>query len=309
MVGQDRNWFRQNFIMPLVSPPDWRKKILEGKKRVNAIQKAASKKDPSAVPALIEALEHSDKQVRWHAGEALGKIGHPSAVPALAERLKNKDWVIRLQAAEGLGNIGHASAVPALIESLNDQNIPVREQVMQALGRIGEPAIAPLIQLLRDRGDDIHGLALARIGKPAIPALMKLTSAEEYFWVRTSAVISLERIGEPAFPSLVALLGRQRLGINSARAIAGILEKCEEIKKLEDFEKLLIERAAELRKMNRTARINGQTEIAMLLKRIAEKKNRVSSRRGLLLPDTIKPPTKNKAVYMALKRAISPLRR
>ena len=53
----------------------------------------------------------------WVAADSIGKIGGPDAVPALVEALENKDDDIRLTASRQLGDLGGAATSAA--EALN----------------------------------------------------------------------------------------------------------------------------------------------------------------------------------------------
>jgi hypothetical protein len=117
-------------------------------------QKAASrlvKMGATAVPALIEAIQDRDENVRRHAMSALGKIGDASAVPALIASLLDRGSSVRRYAALALGEIGDASAVPALIEAIQDSHWDVRRFAVEALGRFGDaPAVSALLGALYD---------------------------------------------------------------------------------------------------------------------------------------------------------------
>ena len=67
----------------------------------------------SAVPALLQALQSPEDQVRWEAAKALTMIPDPRAAPGLVERLKDA-FSIRWLASEALINIGEAALVPLL---------------------------------------------------------------------------------------------------------------------------------------------------------------------------------------------------
>ena len=66
-----------------------------------------------AVPALIQALQDSDAEVRYNATWALGNIGE-GAVPALIQALQGPDEGVRWNAAEALGKIGTPEALEAV---------------------------------------------------------------------------------------------------------------------------------------------------------------------------------------------------
>jgi hypothetical protein len=111
--------------------------------------------DASAVPALIQALKDSDKDVCRNAAEVLGKIGKP-AVPALIEAVKDSNEGVRRFAVVALGEIGDASAIPALIQALKDSKEDVRFYSVTALGKLGDASAVPaLIQALKDSDKDV----------------------------------------------------------------------------------------------------------------------------------------------------------
>jgi hypothetical protein len=72
---------------------------------------------PPAVPALTEALSHSDKAVRANAAEVLGRMGSQkevqSALPALLKALKDKEVMVRRTASSAIAQIaGYGRGVP-----------------------------------------------------------------------------------------------------------------------------------------------------------------------------------------------------
>jgi HEAT repeat protein len=122
-----------------------------------------------AVPALIQALQEtggkrSSGYLRWTAAESLGKIGDPSAVSALIQALQDEDQIIRWQCAKALGRIGAPSAVPVLVALLEREEIAsVRWYGVEALSEICSPenvpaqiqamAVPALIQMMNDDPD------------------------------------------------------------------------------------------------------------------------------------------------------------
>jgi HEAT repeat protein len=58
-----------------------------------------------AVPALIQALGDSDRDVRRAAAEALGAIGDPQAIPALIQAQGDSDWDVRWAARQAIQQI------------------------------------------------------------------------------------------------------------------------------------------------------------------------------------------------------------
>ena len=87
-----------------------------------AAAEALSRIGPPAVPMLVQALQHSDPEVRLQAVRVLIRMGPDAkeAVPALVPLLDDPDERIRKAAARSLGRIGPEAgdAVPALMRSL-----------------------------------------------------------------------------------------------------------------------------------------------------------------------------------------------
>jgi HEAT repeat protein len=96
----------------------------------------------------LKPLEHLTEQET--AADALGRIGAP-AVPALMEALQSSDVQVRVKAADVLGRMGPDAndAVPALIRLLDDPDERVRKTATRALGRIGPSAKAAVPVLMR----------------------------------------------------------------------------------------------------------------------------------------------------------------
>jgi HEAT repeat protein len=96
----------------------------------------------------LKPLEHSTEQET--AADALGHIGAP-AVPALMQALQSSDVQVRVKAADVLGRMGAdaTDAVPELVRLLDDPDERVRKTAARALGRIGPAAQAAIPALLR----------------------------------------------------------------------------------------------------------------------------------------------------------------
>jgi len=88
----------------------------------DAAEDALGRIGSAAVPALVQALQSPDPQVRRKGIEVLGRMGREAAdaVPALVPLLDDPDPTIRKTTARTLGQIGPAAkdAVPALMRTL-----------------------------------------------------------------------------------------------------------------------------------------------------------------------------------------------
>lgn len=91
-----------------------------------------------------------DWTMREAAAVALSRIGEP-AVPALVEALQSPDPNLRQQAADTLARIGPAAstAVPALTALLDDPDPRVKKSAVRALGQIGPAAANAVPSLMR----------------------------------------------------------------------------------------------------------------------------------------------------------------
>ena len=70
--------------------------------------------DPSAIPALIEFVQHHNDELRPAAVKALLTISHRSAVPQLVALLNHEEGEIRLYTVAILGRLGYPEAKPYL---------------------------------------------------------------------------------------------------------------------------------------------------------------------------------------------------
>ncbi len=143
--------------------------------------------DP-AVPYLIEALAHEDREIREQAAYQLGSLraAPDLAVPALARALDDEFEDTRQWAAWSLGLMGSdaADAVEDLRASLTDPEPWVRRNAAEALGKIGEaahPAIPDLIDMLSQKrsfgGAEEAAEALGTFGPAAADAVVPLAEA------------------------------------------------------------------------------------------------------------------------------------
>ena len=133
------------------------------------------------IPALIQALQNEDKDVRVNAVVTLGQIESEDVVPVLMGALQDQDEWVRVNAAWTLGQRGESAvdAVPILIRALRDQDEWVRYHAAMALGEIGEGAsnaVPALMHALRDQDKHVRRYAvgaLGKIGKGTVPALIR----------------------------------------------------------------------------------------------------------------------------------------
>jgi HEAT repeat protein len=142
-----------------------------------------------AIPALIEALNDRDEDIRWAAAYSLGCRGAESApaVAALVRLCKDPSIRLRRGAVDTLGLIRSGAAVPGLVAALKDPDETVRLVAAQALGTIGPGAAA------------------------ATAALVAVALDTPDARLRAQAFASLNQIGaaaRDAVPTLIRALGR-----------------------------------------------------------------------------------------------------
>jgi HEAT repeat protein len=98
----------------------------------------------SVVPILREELraDGSSEDRGWVAAEAIGKIGGPDAVPALVEALQNKDDQVRTAAIQWLAKLGagDAAVIEALKKAQKDDAHPWNRKIAaEALKKLTAP--------------------------------------------------------------------------------------------------------------------------------------------------------------------------
>ena len=152
------------------------------------------------INVLKQKTNKADLVVVGSAQIALGEIGEPAFEPlmqALKDTLKDKSKVIQENIAGAIGNLGE-QAVEPLIGAFEEVNDPFFHRgIAIALGETGDKrALEPLMQMLRDVLDVSDRLdiasALASLGEPAIaPIIELLKNKEESKNVRLAAAFAL----------------------------------------------------------------------------------------------------------------------
>ena len=136
-------------------------------------------RDYRPVPGLIALLKDKDRAVREDAAIALGMIGDPSAVPALIDAMQ--DGSVRVRAIMALGMIGDTRAVEPLIRTLEGVGINlkgspmpgcilseewfIREEAAKALGHLNDVRSVPAL---------LQSLKITQIRERAAMALVEL---------------------------------------------------------------------------------------------------------------------------------------
>lgn len=144
---------------------------IEGSSASSALLHLASAKPDSPIyQELVRAAETADKPVvRFRAAAVLAMRRDPRAIPALIETVRARlpdqpspecnrvraDIPAWLPAAAMLGRLKAREAVPILISTLDDRDLTLDGllTVVRALGRIGDPTAAPALERLAGRKD------------------------------------------------------------------------------------------------------------------------------------------------------------
>ncbi|MCK5127728.1 MAG: HEAT repeat domain-containing protein [candidate division Zixibacteria bacterium] len=128
-------------------------------------------KDSSVADSVHKMLDDPNENVACSAAETLGYIGTPKSVEPLLTAFKMHEF-LRLQAAEALGRIGSPEAYKGLREYLNTDDPVVLYSVIEAMGKIGiADAVEELLPFLEDERE--------MIADAATTAVIRLTKSSD----------------------------------------------------------------------------------------------------------------------------------
>jgi len=102
--------------------------------------------------ALIQSLEDTVSSIRFHAAQALWRIGNKNTpIILLLKALNDEESTVRMSAARALGVIdkGSEQVFDVLIKALSDTDIGTRACAAEALGNIGRPELVQVLWKLR----------------------------------------------------------------------------------------------------------------------------------------------------------------
>nr|WP_290668565.1 HEAT repeat domain-containing protein [Ardenticatena sp.] len=151
--------------------------------RLQAVRRLIADPDPRAVPALV-ALLAEESIVAGEAAEALIRLG-THVVPAMIDALQSANAQVRRLAARVLSQTADERAIPALLDALVDGHSGVRWLAAEALVHIGVAVVEPLLVSLATTPP--HAWRTER----AYHVLHKLQGGNEAqtAWLRQSAAI------------------------------------------------------------------------------------------------------------------------
>lgn len=127
-----------------------------------------------AVPALIEAMQDVDVEMRRLCCQALGEIGKSpigDSVAALAKQLESTEWTVRLAAAFALQKIDPNSDL--FVDEINKAMQRGEGGTIVAVGKMGPSAawaVPALTELLHDRRPGIRRIAADSLGQIGVAA-------------------------------------------------------------------------------------------------------------------------------------------
>lgn len=104
--------------------------------RSAAIRAFEEIEDYQARPEVLDALGDSDRNLRWGAIVALGKIGIPEDIPALLQYLHDPDSSLRRAASISLRKLRAESAAQEFVALLKDPNPQVVEAAIRACNEL-----------------------------------------------------------------------------------------------------------------------------------------------------------------------------
>lgn len=161
--------------------------ISPGKSRDAASRQAGVE----SVTPLINDLTCKDVYKCRRARKALVEMGE-SAVPYLVDALNHRKGWVRWESAKALGQIPGAAATAALVAALGDRSFDVRWLAAEGLIFRRREALAPLMQALIEKSDsgwfregahhvlfDLSQGSLGDLVKPVLEALENIDSSIE----------------------------------------------------------------------------------------------------------------------------------
>lgn len=130
-------------------------------------KKALMKLGPLVEKAWVEALNHPDSHIRWHAARGLGDPKNVRSIQLLAEGLLDENREVRWASADTLARIGPAG-IPATLAVISQAVLttPARQAAYHALHGISSRRIRerlkPLLEALQSPAGSVEAPAIAQ---------------------------------------------------------------------------------------------------------------------------------------------------
>ncbi len=122
--------------------------------------------DKRCLPHLVRAMSDPQRNIRRIAAFAVQKIGD---IPALVQALDSEQYDIRCVAAEVLGQSDSEQVLVELAQKLDDEKAYVRRLIVDILKRMGGEQVIPLlIQALADADKAVRQTAIEALGQIGI---------------------------------------------------------------------------------------------------------------------------------------------
>lgn len=146
--------------------------------------------DDSAIPALVDAMDDLDAQVREQAAIGLAVRSSPDVLEPLLRAIRDPDAQVREKAAIGLSLRRDPRVIDALLIAIADEDAQVREKVAIALGTSGDPrAVSALKTAIADRDGQVRekaALGLVLLTSTPLGAIDQRAAESGLTWIVSS---------------------------------------------------------------------------------------------------------------------------
>ena len=214
----------------------WEARHLRGWRRQGALVSLGRMHAAESIPALAEALEDGDADIRIAALRGLGRTGLSEAAEEILRRVAQGTLHVPTAPLQN-ALLGCCRANPNLLLSyIRRADDQVRPTLARVLGEVATPALdEELLLLASDPLSEVRASAARALGaaKPrlALTALSNLATDETWF-VRLRAVVAMGELNDPrSIPVLIGTLcdPNRHVRLRSAQALARLEGHLEEI--------------------------------------------------------------------------------
>jgi HEAT repeat protein len=214
----------------------WEARHLRRWRRQSALVSLGRMHAAESIPALAEALEDRDADIRIAALRGLGRTGLPEAAEEILRRVSQGTLSVPTAPLQ-TALLGCCRENPNLLLGyIRRSNDEVRPTLARVLGEVATPALdEELLLLASDPLPEVRASAARALGaaKPrlALTALSNLATDETWF-VRLRAVVAMGEMRDPrSIPVLIGTLcdPNRHVRLRSAQALARLEGHLEEI--------------------------------------------------------------------------------